>query len=410
MNEWHDSLRKFRIRVRIARAWRGFAVGATFGALLCATWAGLDWLGWYYTEWAWLGAMLATCGGVGFALGLALPVRDKALGDSIDRRAGLHNRVGTALEGPQAGLEFLHAQREDALTRLRGLRPSSLYPLKLYRLHAALVALCGLAALMFVLGNTPLLLSEERQKDREELQKSATSVERVARPVLDDVDGAKPEERDVANDIERLARELQKGRIDKDEALQKANELARKADELSRKRYGETQDLLTQAETAKDKVAREELSKQGLDGADPSQIKADPSEMGAQRRRLEQKIQDLQNRLPNAKSGAGSERSQIEAALERAEKDLQTLELSQQARKTLEKLFSMKEWQDLQKLAKKLQEAAQEGKKGNDTLTPDQIKQMQKKLEELAKQLKDDKAMRDYIEKLREAMKKAQGG
>ena len=86
------------------------------------------------------------------------------------------------------------------------------------------------------------------------------------------------------------------------------------------------------------------------------------------------------------------------------------MELSEQARKTLSKLFSSKEWKALEALAKQLHKAAQEGKKGNDTLTPEQIKQMQKQLEELAKQLKDDKAMRDYIQKLREAMKKSEGG
>jgi len=410
MEEWRDSLKRFRLRVRLVRAWRGIALGGTFGALVCVAWAALDWLGWFYSEWTWLGATIAACAAAGAIVGLVLPVGSQALGDSIDRRAGLDNRIGTALGDSAGGSEFVEAQRLDALAQLHSLRPACLYPLKLDVRHAALVISCGLAALLFTLGNTPILLSKERREEREELQKSAQSVERVARPVLDDPSAAKPEERDVANDIERLAKEMRKGRIGKDAALQKANDLAHQADELSRKRYSETAKLLDQAETAKDKVAREELRRAGLEGANESQMKADPSDLDAERSRLEQSIKDLQSRIGNSGGRGGAQKAELQALLARAQRALQTLQLSERARKTLQKLFSMKEWQDLQKLAKKLSDAAQEGKNGNDTLTPEQIKKMQRELEDLAKKLKDDQAMRDYIEKLREAMNKAEGG
>jgi phage-related baseplate assembly protein len=107
---------------------------------------------------------------------------------------------------------------------------------------------------------------------------------------------------------------------------------------------------------------------------------------------------------------SSSQKAALQSQLAQAQKTLQTLELSQRARETLQKMFAMKEWRDLEKLAKKLSDAAQQGKNGNDTLTPEQIKKMQKELEDLAKKLNSDQAMRDYIQKLREAMKKAEGG
>ena len=60
--------------------------------------------------------------------------------------------------------------------------------------------------------------------------------------------------------------------------------------------------------------------------------------------------------------------------------------------------------------AAKLAKCAASGKQGHPTLTAEQVKEMSKKLEELAEKLKDEKAMKAYLESLKEAMKHAGAG
>jgi hypothetical protein len=410
MKTWADGLGKFRRRVRIARAWRGLAIGGAAGAALCAIWAGLDYFKVFYTEWAWMGILVGATALAGIVVGFLLPVRDQALGDSIDRRAELKNRLGTALLGSAGDAEFVEAQRADAREHFETLKPAKVYPLKFARPHWLLGGLCGLAALLFILGNSSVLLSKDKQRERKELKEAAERIERVAKPVLEQDDGTTPEAKSVANDLKKLARELRKGGVGKEDALQKADELAKKADELSRKKYTEADNLVNDAETAYDKAIKDELAQKGLEGADPSMMQNSEAQNNEARKQLNQKIEDLKKKLENSQGKTQAVKDALKNQLDQAKRDLQKLELSEQARKTFEKLFAMKEFQDLRKLASQLKKATQSGKQGQDKLTPEQIKELQKKLEDLAKQLKDEKAMREYIEKLRAAMKKAEGG
>src|SRR5690349_9657621 len=93
-----ENLKRFEQRVRLVRAWRGLGIGLCIGGVACAVWAALDWLRITYTEWTWMGAVVAAAGLIGLIQGYFAKVPMKALSDSIDRRGGLQDRLTTSME------------------------------------------------------------------------------------------------------------------------------------------------------------------------------------------------------------------------------------------------------------------------------------------------------------------------
>src|SRR5689334_3833739 len=119
------TLKRFSRRVRLLRAWIGLGVGLTIGGALAAVWATLDWFNLLYAEWSYLGLLVGTCGLIGLLIGAFRRISPRSLADSIDRRAGLQNRLATASERSEAHGTFDDALRADASERLETLKPSS---------------------------------------------------------------------------------------------------------------------------------------------------------------------------------------------------------------------------------------------------------------------------------------------
>src|SRR3569832_795077 len=172
---FNPMLKRFARRVRFIRAWAGLAIGLASGAALAAIWSLLDWLKIYYTEWAYLGWLVAACGLVGLLIGAVRKVPAKSLADSIDRRAGLQHRLATAAERVREQGTFDEALREDANGRLEGIRPAALYPIRLNRWHAGALVMSLLAACFFILGNSPVLMSSEAKANRAKMQEQAAA-------------------------------------------------------------------------------------------------------------------------------------------------------------------------------------------------------------------------------------------
>lgn len=403
-NDTDLRLTSFGRRVRLARAWRGTAIGLCAGAGVAVVWAALDVGRVVFAEPLALVAATALGALLGALVGALWRVRAADVADSVDRRAGLQNRVRTAMGAGEGA--FSEALREDALRRLADLRPRQVFPLRLGRWHAGALALAAVAASLFLLGNTSLFLSEEQKADREALKKAAPLVERVARPDLED---RTADEKALDAEMRRFARMLERARIDRPEALQKANELAQKADELARQRFQKAEQSLQTADQALAKMMRDELAKKGLENIDPSELMKDPAAAEAQMAKLDQRIQDLEQRLgENGLSDA--ERAALSQQKADAEKERLELQLSKEARETFEKLFRSKEFQEIMEVARKLRQEAQAGQQGQQKLTAEQVKELQDRLEELAKQLQDPEKLKEYLDALREALKHAGGG
>lgn len=461
------NLKRFEKRVRLVRSWRGLAIGLVVGGVACAVWAGLDWLRVTYTEWSWMGFVLAGTGLVGALWGYLARIPAKALSDSIDRRGGLQDRLTTSMEFGGSN-DFENALREDAAEKVKQLKAKELYPVKVGKVQAGAVAMAILASTIFLLGNSPMLLPPDARKEREELKKVGQSVERIAKPLTEtDKPGDLTDaERRMAEELRKLQRDLQKSKIDKEEALQKVNELAKQTKEIVKERAELTSQNMEKAESALEKLQKAELEKAGLK-MDPETMKAlqemnkaqgkkgDPADKDkSDQQKFDQKMQQLnqeQKALEQKQEKLSEQKSELQKKLDKVNSELKNPNLTAEQKKALEELqkkmsemlkklekelaeiqkaidqiMKNKEIQELmrkinehpkmkelQEMAAKLAENAKMGENGEmPELSKEDIEAMKEKLKEaeeamkeLAKQLKDPQALQEFMEQLEEALK-----
>jgi hypothetical protein len=407
-------------------------MGACFGALAAAGWSGLDWMGRADATPAGMVVCVALGGVLGTVAGAALKLPVKALRASVDRRAGLDNRLtASAVDVP-----FVEEIRADAASRLRNVRPSEIYPLAVGRWHAGALASMALAASIFLLGSTPILLSPEAKATRDEMVKKGEVVERVLKEQFETPEAQKEmtdAERRLAEEARRLQRDLEKGRLNREEALQRANELQQKAMELAKQAVNESSKSLDQAETAMEQMERAALEKSGLGQVDPSLLQmpqgqreerkaknaAKQESLKKQLEAIDRKLAELAKKLAQ-KGLSEQERKSLEAErqalekqkaelqkqMEEARKESEALKLSDEAKQTLDKMRNHELMKEIRKLAEQLKQSNSRAEKtGRPKLTPEQRAEMKKKLEELLSKLKDDKAMEEYLKQMLEAMR-----
>ncbi|HEY3782416.1 MAG TPA: hypothetical protein VGL56_15145 [Fimbriimonadaceae bacterium] len=421
MSQLSPTLKRFAIRVRLVRAWAGFAIGGTAGAVLALTWAALDFFRVFYTEWPYLLLTVLVPAFVGALIGVLLRLKEKDLASSIDRRGKLEDRLSTSISGLDSS--FREVQQQDALASLERVKAAKVYPIRLSRWHGALVLGGIIAAALFLMGNSPLLLNSQQKADREKLKEQAAVVERVARPLLDKVDKTS-DEKQLANQLEQYRDELKKARLSPPEAMQKANDLVNKADDMAKSDYTESQKDMDSAQDALDKMQADALKAQGMN-VDPNLLKnleKNPVPPNAAQD-LQNQIDKLKQQLNSGKDDHGNKLSEakkmeLSKQMEELEKELSQVKYSQKVLDMMAKLAAQPEWQKLMKMLQDMQKNAQSGKAGQQpTLTKEQmeqikqqIKEMEKQLEALADRLKDDKAMQEFIKEMEDSLKNMQLG
>lgn len=423
MSEIESKLLGFSRRVRWMRAWRGLAVGGVIGCLISLVMASLDLFRVQYFDWPWLLVPIAAGVAVGAIVGGARKVAASSLADSIDRRAGLANRLGTAAEEPAT---FHDELQQDAIRHLAGLKPAAVYPMRVSKWHTGVVVGMLLVASLFLLGNTPIFMSDAQKRDREELKKIGQTVERVAKPLLDrKPEDLSPEAKELAKKYEQFSKELQKGRMPKEEALQKANDLAKEAERVAKEQFDESDRALGKAQDALEKAAMDKAMRES--GLDPSQFdeaeraaidrgaqmsdderNSELSKMGSELEALERQLASEKNEKGEALSSEAKEA--LKSKIAALKKNMKALALSKKVKDMLERLMAQPEFKEIMKMLQELHKKNAEGKNGemqNPELDEQQIKEIMEKLEQLADRLKDDKEMKAFLEKLKEALKNA---
>jgi hypothetical protein len=441
MSELSQRLNRFRTRVRFVRAWRGLALGICVGAVLATLWAAFDLAGWFYSEWLWLGILVAVAGLAGAIAGFALKVSDAALAESIDRRAMLQDRLASAAEQNGRTSLFGADLSNDAGSHLGSVRPKTVFPFRVGRWQAGALASTALAAAIFMLGNTPILMNDEQKKQLAELKAEGAKVERVLRENLENPESQSrlsEQDKKMAEDLMRLKRDVDKGRLSKEEALRRANEIAKQAEQLMQDHFKNSAESLKNADAALDPMRRQAMAESGLRPENAAMMKMSEQARDAAMANLQQQIDALQaqinsiqsqmNQLDQQLSKPGltdaerkkleEQRKALEDALKAAEGKKQTasdalqqLKLSKEARDTFNRLMDRPLYKKLQELAEKLaKNADQSARTGQQKLSKEELERLQKELEALAKELKDDKAMDAYLQKLIDALKEAKNG
>lgn len=402
-------LAPFRRRIRLVRAWRCAAVGACLGAMMSLALAALDFFGVLDVTPLMLAVPVALgiFGGLARALVERLP--ESAIARSVDRRGQLADRLTTASEiSPSAG-GMAGALFHDAHARAASLRAGTLYPFRLGRWHAGLLALAALCTFVYLLGNTTLFKSPQAKKDAAELKRSADEVQRVARPVLEEAkrSDASPGQKELARQLNKFTSDLRKGRLSKQQALVKANQLADQAQKLEKSRGAALAQSVQAAQTAAQKL-------QAMSGQAGMQ-KSDALKLAQQASALQSQIADVQRQLSAVQAGKSNLTPQQKAALAKKlaalQKQLQQIQLSQQAQQFLSTLQNMPDYQEAQKLLAQLAAHAQAQQSGEQSpLTPEQLKRIADRLDALTKQYNTDAKMRELAKQMLEAARNARLG
>jgi len=400
-------LSPFRRRIRLVRVWRCATIGGCVGAAGSLALATLDYFGVVDAAPALLAVPLALGMAAGVGRGLAERLPENAIARSVDRRGGLADRLLSASEVPGSSSSLAASLLTDAQERAETLKPAALYPIRLNRWHGALLALAALCGLVFLLGNTTLFRGVRAKQDAAELRRDAAQVQRIAKPALEDAKraDAAPQDKDLARQLTRFTSDLRKGRMTKQQALVKANQLAQQAQALQSSRAAALSQSLQGAQTASQKLEAMQ-SQAGLQ-------KSDAANLADQARALSGQIASMQQSLSAAQSGKGKMSASAKAALEKkladAQKQLQQIRLSQQAEQFLQKLQAMPDYQEAQKLLAKLAAQAQAQQAGRQSpLTPEQMKQIAARLDQLAKQFSSDAKMRALAAQMLAAARNAQ--
>lgn len=400
------NLKRFRRRIRALRVWRLAAIGSCCGAGSAVVLSILDYVNVLFARPWMLGTPIAVGAVLGVIRALTERLSDTDVARSIDRRAGLDDRLTTAIEPAIGNGPMIAVQRGDAQRAVESLIPSRLYRFRLNRWHGGLAVLGILASAVFLMGNSPIFQSPARRQETTELKRTAREVERVAKPVIEAA--RKPEatadDKQMARRLERFATDLKRARMTRQEALVRANDLAEQARKLEQNRANATAQSVQEAQTAADKL--------GKMTANGRFEKSDAMRLAEQAKSTQNAIADMEKKLAAAKGGKGAlsdaQRKALEAKLASARKQLESIRLSQRAEEMLRRLAANKDFQEAQRLLQKLAQSAAQQKAGaGSEMTKEQMEAAARRLEELAKQLSSEAALQEYAKKMLEAAKNA---
>ncbi|MCS7187378.1 MAG: hypothetical protein RMK89_10545 [Armatimonadota bacterium] len=447
-------LKPFRRRVRWVLAWRYTAVGGAVGAALALLTDLGDWLGKWEADPVVLVLTIALGLSIGVAYAFLRSLPSEAIAKLIDRRAELKDRIATALlcdESP-----FVEPLREDALTHLASVRPAQIFRFRLTAWHGVVAFLLVTLMVSRFLPHLPLPFLASFRQDRKEAKQVVENLQRVLKPIVEHA--KEPEatklEKAIAQQLRELYKRSQQGRLSKKEALIKAEKLLADAEKLQRQSQEHLRKVstkaITAAETLKESLKQKavasqmkemrallermqeierqlrsqnltptqrrllETEKQLLQRTLSAMGQLDRKEIQRLMEALQQQQAQLQNMLQSSQLSAG-ERQLIQQQLQSIQQQLRALQLSKQAQEFLRKLMGDPNFQEAMKLLAELQKQLQQMQMGQiPQLSPEELEQMLKELEkaieELAKQFGDDEKIRELAKQILEAVKRLKEG
>ncbi|MBX3114061.1 MAG: hypothetical protein KF836_05790 [Fimbriimonadaceae bacterium] len=437
-----SDLKKFGLRVRFLRLWRFAAIGLLAGVVAALLLIGADYL--LLVDFPILNSIYVVAAGLvlGAVTGFFLPMSELALARSVDRRSGNQDRLATALQKQDADELFTEAQHQDAAESLQQITPKSVYPFSFGRWQMAACASCfALAAVVWVV-QSEILLSTDQKAQKSKMEQVQAAVERIVKQLeVEDQTGDRAAEKKLAAELRKFSREMERGKLNQEQAMQKAQKLAEEAKKLTEQRLEKTAERMEQIQA---KVLQEKFEEAGGKLGDLQNLKLDKMQMEAMRDLMQKSGADkmpsnnldsktmealgLDNSASEMMRMSEQQKDALAKAIAQEQKSIQDqmqsgnltpeqmkalqerqemlnelskqLQLSEDVMKALRELQEMKEYKELQEMLQKLQKATDQIQNG-EPLTEEQIKEMQRQMEELAEQMKDPKAR----EALRQAMK-----
>ena len=463
MNIIQETLKKAARRIRLLRGWRGFGFGLFVGALMALAWVALDLAGAWLTEWAWMGALVGTCAAVGLIVGWALPLHEKSVARSLDDRAQLKDRTTAVLETSASGSQVAEDIQREAAGRLEGVDVNKAYP---FRFGPWVASACGclvVAGAAFWVVNSGVLLSEEQKKDMEKLADVAAQVERIAKPLEEktvDVDPGR-EEKDLAKRMVDMARKMERGRMDEEEAMRQAEQLTNDARKLAAERFDLAQNQMI---SWQQQMAKQEFEKAGLDqekldelnmspeelalmqqmqmerGIDPESdaqnserldsqmldnmqlsdaakemLKMTPEERDALKDSMQQEMAEMQSKMDSGELSE-SEMQELSERMKQMQELMKDLQLSEEVYEAMRQMMESETYRELQRLMAEMMEAQEQVESG-EPMTQEEmddfaerLQQMMEDLEEWAEMMDDPEFRQMVVDQMQDMLEAIKRG
>jgi hypothetical protein len=347
---------RMRIRLLIAQQW--LCMGLTWAALAGLVLVAATRFQWWTDAMDYLWAVLLAGAIAGLIAGWTRQITPLVAAQIADERAGLKERLSTAVELAAAPgrSEIAEAQIRDAAQHAEGLRPAQVLPWRVPKqLRYVAGALAVLLGVIFI-PDLPIFHSTQERIDREVMRSEGARIQRVAKEIEKKL-GAKKKDGDknaeimrrIAQNMKQLGKDQEKGRISKKQALLKMNALQKAMKRAENEAAGSQN-----ASKPMDRVSSD------LRQAASKEAKKGNSEMA---RQLEQMADNIDKKdLEGAKKQLEQLAQQMQSGKMSTEEMSKMADMLQQMAQSMDKSSLQQASKEVQEAAKKLQQAAQQAK------------------------------------------------
>jgi hypothetical protein len=395
---WVDRLRPYRRRVRILLMWRYGAMAGVAGAFVATLLSLLDWRG-VLTVYPWqLGACILAGVLMGALYGLLLRVSDAAVAQLIDRRAGLKDRLQTAMEHTDGAHLFDLPLIEDAQNALQNADPKRIFRPQFGKWQKLFVGAVAMTLFVQFLPQILAIAIPERREEQKEIKQAAQEIQEVAKPILEEAKKPDADEltKRIAQNVELYNKRAREAKMNKQEALLRYNEILDEARKLEQQTQRQLEQAAQKAQTAGEQLQKLAEKSNQI----PPHLQ---QQLQSMQQQLQQQMQSLQQQLQSGKDLQGrpltaQQRADLQQQLQRLQATLQAMQNPNQAN-------LQAQMNDLQRKIDELQKMLQSGKDANgNPLSKEQMEQLKKQLESLQQQMRALKLSQEAQEFLRKLM------
>lgn len=427
-NTLHTAARRIRIALLLRYSGRALC----WSALPCAIAVGLSKFQWYDTPSPLaLAILIGLAVLTGVILAFMRPLQALDVAKLTERRTDLKERLSSAVEfrsqGIDPGAPFYGEQMSDANRHAGSINLKQAFPIKLgWELPVG--ALCALAVfLAFYLPTLPRFWTKEKIAEMAEVKRTGIAIEKVAKEAEKAANEQKLDEtKKAALEAKKLAESMQKGKVNKKEALVKLANLTKQMEEKQQQMaQAPAKKSLDEAhkdfQKALDKLAKEKEdeakkaaeTKTAMQNAPKRDVKnpGQPMEQKPESNAMKQAHEALQQM---ADALANQDQQQMQQAMEKMAQQIQKGEMSkeemQQMQQALQQLAQSLQDTNQQEAAQQMQQLAQMMQNGNN-IDPKTLQQMAAMMRAIGQkmgkgqnmaQMMDAKALGDLAQALKE--------
>jgi hypothetical protein len=377
-----------RTRIRLLLAQQGACVGltyATVGGLLLVACTRFQW---WTDAIDYLWALLLLGAVTGILVGWTRHITPLVAAQIADERAGLKERLSTAVElsGNQNRSEIATAQIADAAQHASGMQPSRVLPWRVPRQWRFLAAAAAVLLAAIFLPELPVFHTPQDRIDRAEMQNTGAKIQQVAKEMEKKARKRQDDKNSeilhrIAREMKQLGKDQERNRISKKQAMLRMNDLQKQVKEA------ESQPGSGNSQKSMDKVARE---------------LRDAAKRQAQRGNPE--AQQALNRMADnmEKRDFDGAKKQLEELAQKMQSGKLSADEAGKAAETLQQMAQSMEGSNMQNASKQMKDAAKQLQQAAQA-----AKQLQQKMAGAKSDAERQKLQQQASQQLSQAMQQA---